>query len=107
MLFIVIGGALLALGYLILPIVQLAISRRREYLADAGAVELTHNRDAMIGALRAISQDSTIESIKKDTVSALCIANPFPKAAGLMSNFHEFFSTHPTIDHRIELLGKY
>lgn len=104
---ILIGLALMALGYLILPLVQLAVSRRREYLADAGSVELTKNREAMIGALRSISQDSTIESIKKDSVSALCIANPFPKAAGLMSHFHEFFSTHPTIDNRIELLQKY
>lgn len=104
---VMIGVVLLILGYLILPIVQLAVSRRREYLADAGSVELTKNRDAMINALRSISQDSTIESIKKDTVSALCIANPFPKAAGLMSSFHEFFSTHPTIENRIELLKKY
>lgn len=101
------GVVLLALGYLILPLVQLAVSRKREYLADAGSVELTKNRDAMIGALRSISQDSAIESIKKDSVSALCIANPFPKAAGLISNFHEFFSTHPSIEHRIELLQKY
>lgn len=102
-----VGVILLVLGYIILPLVQLAISRRREYLADAGSVELTKNRDAMISALRSISQDSTIESIKKDTISALCIANPFPKAAGLMSSFHEFFSTHPTIENRIELLQKY
>ncbi len=107
MIFLAVGIALLALGYLILPLVQLAISRRREYLADAGSVELTHDREAMIGALQAISADSTIESIKKDSVSALCIANPFPRVSGFMSHFHEFFSTHPTIQNRIDLLQKY
>jgi len=43
-----VGIAFLILGYLILPLVQLAISRKREYLADAGSVELTHDKTAMI-----------------------------------------------------------
>jgi len=61
----------------------------------------------MISALSKISTDSTIESIKKDSISALCISNPFPKTKGLSNWFHEFFSTHPTIHNRIELLSKY
>lgn len=104
---IVVGLVLLALGYLVLPLVQLAVSRKREYLADAGSVELTKNRDAMIGALQKISTDSKIESIKKDCVSALCIESPFPRARGWKSKFHEFFSTHPSIENRIEMLQKY
>jgi len=60
--------------------VQLAVSRKREYLADAGSVALTKDKASMISALQNISQDSTIESIKKDSISALCIENPFPKA---------------------------
>lgn len=105
--FILLGVVLLVLGYLILPLVQLAVSRKREYLADAGSVELTKNRDAMIAALQKISTDSKIESIKKDSVSALCIESPFPKARGWKSKFHEFFSTHPSIENRIEMLQKY
>ncbi|MDD5377126.1 MAG: M48 family metallopeptidase [Candidatus Gracilibacteria bacterium] len=103
----IVGIVLLILGYLILPLVQLAISRKREYLADAGSVELTHDKLSMISALQKISQDSVIESIKKDSVSALCISSPFPKTSGLVSRFHEFFSTHPSIENRIELLEKY
>lgn len=103
----VVGIVLLILGYLVLPFVQLAISRKREYLADAGSVELTHDKLSMISALQKISQDSVIESIRKDTVSALCISSPFPKTSGLVSRFHEFFSTHPSIENRIELLEKY
>lgn len=104
---IIIWLALLILGYLVLPLVQLAVSRKREYLADAGSVELTHDKESMINALSKISVDSTIESIKKDSISALCISNPFPKTKWLSNWFHEFFSTHPTIENRIELLSKY
>lgn len=99
--------ALLILGYLVLPLVQLAVSRKREYLADAWSVELTKDKYAMITALQNISQDSTIESIKKDSISALCIDNPFPRATWLSNWFHEFFSTHPTIENRIKMLEKY
>lgn len=97
----------MALGYLVLPLVQFAISRKREYLADAGSVELTHDKFAMIGALSKISQDSVIESIEKDSVSALCISSPFPKKTGFRNAFHEFFSTHPSTEDRIRMLEKY
>ena len=98
---------LLILWYLILPFVQLAVSRKREYLADAWSVVFTKDKLAMISALQKISIDSTIESIKKDTVSALCIANPFPVDIWLKSWFHEFMSTHPSIENRIEALQHY
>jgi heat shock protein HtpX len=45
----------LILGNLIYPVLRLAISRKKEYLADLGSVELTHNGDAMISALEKIS----------------------------------------------------
>ncbi len=105
--FILIWLTLLILGYLVLPIIQLAISRKREYLADAWSVELTHDKLSMISALKNISVDSTIESIKKDSISAMCIANPFPKKSKFWSWFHEFFSTHPSIENRISMLEKF
>jgi len=80
----IVGIILLVLGYLILPIVQLAVSRKREYLADAGSVELTKNPQAMISALSAIRTDSTIESIEKDSISSLCISDPFPLRSDLV-----------------------
>jgi heat shock protein HtpX len=52
---VLIGFALLILGNLIYPVLRLAISRKKEYLADLGSVELTHNGDAMISALEKIS----------------------------------------------------
>ncbi|MDD2486838.1 MAG: M48 family metallopeptidase [Candidatus Gracilibacteria bacterium] len=104
---ILVGIAFLILGYMVLPLVQLAVSRKREYLADAGSVELTKDKNAMITALKNISNDSTIESIKKDSISALCISSPFPKTKGIGNWFHEFFSTHPSIENRVAMLEKY
>lgn len=104
---LIIWLALLFLWYIVLPLVQLAVSRKREYLADAWSVAITHDKLSMISALQKISQDSVIESIKKDSISALCINNPFPKAKWITNWFHEFFSTHPTIENRVEILNKY
>jgi Zn-dependent protease with chaperone function len=60
----------------------------------------------MISALQKISQDSTIESIQKDTVAAMCIETPFSKKkrSGFFSNM---LSTHPRIEDRIKALQNY
>ncbi|MBP8016931.1 M48 family metallopeptidase [Candidatus Gracilibacteria bacterium] len=127
-LIILVGLILIVLGYLILPLVQLAISRKREYLADAGSVALTHDKLSMISSLQKISVDSRIESITKKSVSAICIADPFKggkegiffdekgnkldkpiqtESNSIFSYFSEFFSTHPSIENRIEMLEKF
>ncbi len=107
MILIVSGLVLLILGYLVYPFVQLALSRKREYLADAGSVELTKDKLAMISALQKISQDPVIEAIKKQTVAAMCIETPFASAANWWSWIGEFFSTHPSIANRIKALESY
>ena len=81
----------------------MALSRKREYLADAGSVEITKDKYAMISALQKISQDPVIESIEKDTVAAMCIQTPF--AVG--SKFKTLLSTHPAIEDRIKALQTY
>ena len=78
---------------------RFALSRKREYLADAGAVELTRNPDAMIGALRKISGRSEIPA--PDQVRAMFI--DYPTGTGLTS----MFATHPSIDSRIDALVRY
>lgn len=105
---IVIWIVLMVLWYLIFPLVQLAVSRRREYLADAGSVELTKDKNAMISALKNISQDAVIEDIKKPTVAAMCIASPFDSKKWWFSSFiWNLFSTHPSIEDRIKALEGY
>lgn len=93
---ILIAVALIALAWLLSVVVRLAISRSREYLADAGSVELTKNPDAMISALRKIEDRGEIESATS-AVMEMCVDNP-------RSGFADLFATHPSIDRRVEKL---
>ncbi len=115
-----IGFIFLILGYLLLPLFRLAISRKREFLADAGSVELTRDNYAMIDALKKISGHSQVESIKNHGVSAMCIDNTADEYEGGAENWSENFrekrkrswlknllSTHPSIEERIEALEQY
>ena len=94
----------LILWYIFYPLIRLAISRKREFLADAWSVLLTRDREAMISALQKISTDSAVESIQRDTVAAMCIENPIPKLKKWISNL---LSTHPSIEDRIAALKNY
>lgn len=93
-----IAVVILAVGYLFSLVIRMAISRRREFLADAGAVELTRNPDAMVSALRRISGNSKIEGTPAE-VQQMFIENP-PAFTGL-------FSTHPPIEARIDSLVRF
>lgn len=87
-----------AFGYLLSILIRFAISRRREYLADAGSVELTKNSDALIRALQKISGNSNMENVDND-VKQMMFDN--------QSAFIGLFATHPTIESRIEVLKNY
>ncbi|MCK1161390.1 zinc metalloprotease HtpX [Streptococcus uberis] len=89
----------LILAPLIASMVQLAISRQREYLADASSVELTRNPEGMIRALEKLSQSQPMSHPVDDASSALYINEP-QKRESLSS----LFSTHPPIADRIERL---
>jgi len=89
----------LILGYIFYPLIRLAVSRKREYLADAGSVLLTHDNQAMISALRKISKQPEV-NIDNSQVAALFIANP-------LSKISEIFQTHPSIENRIKALESY
>lgn len=104
----IIGLILYLVSIIILPLINLAISRKREFLADAGAVELTKDKYAMIQALEKISTDASIESIKKVSVAQMCIEDPFMKKTHWITNFFgNLFSTHPSIESRIQALKNY
>jgi heat shock protein HtpX len=93
---IVVALAILAIAYLLAIVIRFSLSRQREYMADAGAVELTHNPDAMIGALEKISGHSDLKNAPEE-VREMFIDNP---ATGFMG----MFATHPPIEKRIEML---
>lgn len=88
----------LILGPLAATFAQMALSRNREYLADAGSVELTRNPQGLIDALRAISDSEPMRNANTSSAS-LYIADPFKK-----SSWTHLFDTHPPIEKRIERL---
>lgn len=103
---ILIALLLAAFGYLIATLFKFALSRKREYLADAGAAELTRNPLALASALKKISADSTIEAVKRKDVAQLFIENPQVKEKDAFS-ISSFFSTHPPISKRIQILEQF
>ena len=94
-----IGLVLMLLGYIFYPLLKLAVSRKREYLADAGSVELTKDNQAMISALRKISSNPELP-LKNNEMAAMFIINPLKKLTGLLQ-------THPSIEDRIKALETY
>ncbi len=100
-LFQILGIFLLIFAPLISRLIQLAISRRREFFADASSVSLTRQPSGLIGALQKIDSDSTPFLQASKATDSLYINNPFKgqKLANL-------FSTHPPISDRIAALKK-
>lgn len=95
-----IGIIFLIFSPIFATLLQLALSRNREYLADSSAIELTRNPQGLINALRKISEDpDPLEQANKST-ECLYISNPLKKE-GLTK---KLFSTHPPIEDRIEAL---
>lgn len=106
------GAILLIVGFIfallspfIAQIIRLAISRRREYMADAGAVAITRQPSGLISALQKLEHDhDPLEAANKATAH-LYIVNPFKdKAKSAVSMFANLFNTHPPIEERIKLL---
>jgi heat shock protein HtpX len=93
---ILIALAIIAVAWVLSIVIRFSLSRAREYLADAGAVELTKNPDAMISALRKIEGRGELHKATA-SVMEMCVDNPH-------SGFVDLFSTHPSIDSRVEAL---
>ena len=97
---LLVAGLIVALAYGLAIVIRFALSRSREYMADAGAVELTKNPDAMISALEKISGNSEIKDAPKE-VRQMFIDNE------TQASFAGLFATHPPIEKRIEALVDY
>ena len=98
--FIVIGVVLLVLAPILAQIIKLAISRKREYLADASGAMLTRYPRGLADALRKIKGDHEQLKTASNATAHLFIANPFKKKQWLAG----LFQTHPDVDDRIEKL---
>lgn len=97
MLFILGVMAILWLGYFATLFTRFALSRRREFMADAGSIQLTKNPEAMMRALMRIAQRDRIPEATGD-IALMCIENSHP--------FMGLFATHPPIDMRIRAISE-
>jgi heat shock protein HtpX len=98
-LIVVFAVVLIVVAWALSQLVRLALSRSREYLADAGSVELTKNPDAMISALRKIEGRGELPGATS-AVMELCLDNP-------REGFSDIFATHPSVESRVQALVKY
>lgn len=94
----IIGLLCLILSPIFAKLLQLAVSRRREYLADATAIQFTRNPDGLISALTKISEDENELQHVSNATAHMYIANPF------RNKKLNLFSTHPAIEDRIAAL---
>ena len=99
----VVGLVLLILSPILGKLMQMAVSRRREFLADSTAIEFTRNPDGLISALRKLDDDPNELQIANKATENMYIVNPFKKKANEKKKA-SLFSTHPSIDDRIEAL---
>jgi heat shock protein HtpX len=96
---LLIALGLIAVAWILSIVIRFSLSRKREYLADAGSVELTKNPDAMISALRKIEGRGELPGATS-AVMEMCIDNP-------REGFSNIFDTHPPIDARVAALVKF
>jgi heat shock protein HtpX len=94
--FMIIGIVLAILAPIVVGLVQLAISRKREFNADASAVKFTRYPPGLIGALKKIKLENKPEKKISKAVAQLFFSNPFK----------DIGSTHPDIDKRIQMLER-
>ncbi|HLQ14589.1 MAG TPA: M48 family metallopeptidase [Candidatus Eisenbacteria bacterium] len=98
-----IGIIFTLIAFLLGPIMQMALSRQRESLADASGVELTRNPQGLLSALQKIAQNDKPPAKFNHAVAAMCIDNPTEHHG---SFFNHLFDTHPPIEERIAALER-
>ena len=100
---IAIGAVFSIVAFIVGPLMQLALSRQRESLADASGVELTRNPAGLLGALKKIQQNDRPMKNFNHATAAMCIDNPKEHHGAF---FNHLFDTHPPIEERIAALEK-
>lgn len=101
---LLVAGALLALvGFVFGPLIRLALSRRRESLADVSGVELTRNPAGLLSALKKLAQNDKPFKTMNHATAAMCIDDPLQHHEAW---YHHLYDTHPPIEERIAALEK-
>lgn len=95
------------IGYLITQLTRFAISRKREYMADAGGAEMCGDPMALASALRKISNDPGLSDVKREDIAQLFIIHPQMAVDDVVGILSELFSTHPDTAKRIAILEQF
>lgn len=104
--FLVLGLLFAILAPVIANLIKLAISRRREFMADAGSVSITRQPSGLISALKIIASDNEPLEVANKATAHLYIENPFKnKIGGGVGVFSNLFNTHPPLEQRLEALN--
>ncbi|MBP3838614.1 MAG: M48 family metallopeptidase [Prevotella sp.] len=106
-LILVIGIICSAIAYFFTLLTRFSISRRREYMADAGGAELCGNPLALASALRKISDNPGLGNTGREDIAQLFIIHPSNLKGGLTNFISSMFSTHPDVNKRIEILEQF
>jgi heat shock protein HtpX len=104
---ILVAIVLAAIGYFFTLLTRFAISRKREYMADAGGAELCGNPLALASALRKISSDPGLGQVDREDVAQLFIVKPIAFKSEFTNMMSKLFSTHPSIESRIAYLEQF
>lgn len=99
---LIVGLIFLIISPIVSKLIQLAVSRRREYLADATAISFTRNPDGLISALKKLSSDDDELDVASNSNEHMYIVSPFKDKKKI--NASNLFSTHPGIEERISAL---
>ncbi len=102
--FMVLGIVMAILAPIVATLIQLAVSRKREYLADASGALLTRNPDSLADALLKISKDTEPLEVANKATAHLYISNPIKNQKGAITLFANLFNTHPPIADRVKAL---
>ena len=102
-----IGAVCAGIAYLFIMLTRFAISRKREFMADAGGAELCGNPLALASALRKISNNPGLGEVERDDIAQMYIIRPKQMAQGLMSFISGLFATHPSTEERIRILEQF
>jgi heat shock protein HtpX len=104
--FAVIGAVLLILAPVAARLLQFSLSRRREYMADAGAIEMTRYPPGLIRALKQLEDDKSVVHSGARSTSHLWIESPVPRNSGRTAGLNRLFDTHPPLEERIAVLER-
>ncbi|MBN1169084.1 M48 family metallopeptidase [Candidatus Woesebacteria bacterium] len=104
---LVLGILFALLSPIIAKLIQFAISRRREFLADASSVAITRQPNGLISALQKIANDTEPLEVANKATAHLYIADPFKgKIGDARARFASLFNTHPPVEERIAALSR-